>query len=495
MSVEILINASPSETRVALVEQGLLQQIYIERNNRRGPVGNIYLGKVVRVMPGMQAAFVDIGLEKAGFIHAADIMVPGVDGYELVPQPTQTIDTLVREGQYLVVQVAKEPIASKGARLTTFLSIASRYLVCMPHNRHLGISQRIENEPERDRLLAALNAAVIQEQVLGQCGFILRTAAEGVSESELGADIRFLRRMWSTVERRISECRAESRIQIIYNDLVLYVRAMRDLMTPQVERIRIDDARVRDEILMFAHDFIPEIENNIELYQGERPLFDVFGIEDEIQKALGRTVKLKSGGNLVIDQNEAMTTIDINTGAFLGNHNQEETIYKTNVEAAKAIARQLKVRNIGGIIIIDFIDMQDEEHKRQVLRTLQKALEKDPARTRISPMSELGLVEMTRKRTRESLRQMLCQECSVCQGRGSVKAVETVCYDIFREIVRVARAYENRALFVIASQKVVDRLLDEESSTVLDLEQLTGKRIGFKVEASYTLEQFDVVMS
>jgi len=495
MSVEILINASPSETRVALIEQGLLQQIYIERNNRRGPVGNIYLGKVVRVMPGMQAAFVDIGLEKAGFIHAADIMVPGPDGYELVPQPTQTIDMLVREGQYLVVQVAKEPIASKGARLTTFLSIASRYLVCMPHNRHLGISQRIENEQERDRLLAALNAAASEADVLDQCGFILRTAAEGVSESELSADIRFLRRMWSTVDRRISECRAAGGIQTIYCDLVLYVRAMRDLMTPQVERIRIDDAKVRDEILKFAHEFIPEIENNIEFFQGERPLFDVFGIEDEIQKALARTVKLKSGGNLVIDQNEAMTTIDINTGAFLGNHNQEETIYKTNVEAAKAIARQLKVRNIGGIIIIDFIDMQDEEHKRQVLRTLAKALEKDPARTRISPMSELGLVEMTRKRTRESLRQMLCTECTVCQGRGSIKAVETVCYDIFREIVRVARAYENRALFVIASQKVVDRLVGGEISTLLYLLENTCKRIGVKVEASYTNEQFDVVMS
>jgi ribonuclease G len=492
MSVEILINASPSETRVALVEQGLLQQIYIERNNRRGPVGNIYRGKVVRVMPGMQAAFVDIGLDKAGFIHAADIMVPGPDGYELVPQPTVAIDSLVREGQMLVVQVVKEPIASKGARLTTFLSIASRYLVHMPHNRHLGISQRIENEPERERLLAALSQAVSEEQLLNECGFILRTAAEGVNEPELQSDIRFLRRIWRTVERRISET---FELTIIYQDLVLYVRAMRDLLTPQVERIRIDDAGVRDEIVKFASDFIPEIEKSIELYQGERPLFDVFGIEDEIQKALARSVRLKSGGNLVIDQNEAMTTIDVNTGAFLGNHNQEETIYKTNVEAAKSIARQLKVRNLGGIIIIDFIDMQDEEHKRQVLRTLAKALEKDPARTRISPMSELGLVEMTRKRTRESLRQMLCMECSVCQARGSIKTAETVCYEIFREIVRVARVYENRALLVIASQKVVDRLLDEESSTVADLEQLTGKSISFKVEVFYTNEQFDVVMS
>jgi ribonuclease G len=492
MSVEILINASLSETRVALIEQGLLQQIYIERNNRLGPVGNIYIGKVVRVMPGMQAAFVDIGLEKAGFIHAADIMVRGSDGYEVVPQPTMAIDALVREGQMIVVQVAKEPIASKGARLTTFLSIASRYLVSMPYNRHLGISQRIENEPERERLLAALKNSVEGEGLLEKCGFILRTAAEGVSEAELSSDIKFLRKVWGAVERRIVETQ---QIKNIYRELVLYVRAMRDLLTPQVERIRVDDAKVYEEVLQFARDFIPEIENQIELYAGERPLFDVFGIEDEIQKALSRTVKLKSGGNLVIDQNEAMTTVDVNTGAFLGSNNQEETIYKTNVEAAKSIARQLKVRNLGGIILIDFIDMQDEEHKRQVIRTLQKALEKDPARTRISPMSELGLVEMTRKRTRESLQQMLCQECSLCQRRGFIKTAETVCYEIFREIVRVARAYENRAILVMASQKVVDRLLDEESSTVADLELLTKKTIGFKVEAFYSNEQFDVVMS
>jgi ribonuclease G len=491
MSVEILINSSPSETRVALTEQGLLQEIYIERNNKRGPVGNIYYGKVVRVMPGMQAAFVDIGLDKAGFIHAADIALLGPDGFE-VPQPqAQSISQLLHEGQHLVVQVAKEPIATKGARLTTHLSIAARYLVHMPHNKHLGISQRIENEEERQRLLTALTNCVTQENLLDQGGFILRTAAEGVSESELLADIRFLRRVWSAVSRRVGEVRE---IRVIYRDLVLYVRAMRDLLKPQVERIRIDDPGIHEEVLQFAREFIPEIEKNIELYQGERPLFEVFGIEDEIQKALSRTVRLKSGGNLVIDQNEAMTTIDVNTGAFLGSRNQEETIFKTNLEAAKAIARQLKVRNLGGIIIIDFIDMMDEEHQRQVLRTLGKALERDPARTRISPLSELGLVEMTRKRTRESLQQILCRECPTCKGRGSIKTPETVCYEIFREIMRVARAFENKALLVMAAQEVVDRLLDEESATVADLEQLTGKSISFQVEAMYTTEQFDVVM-
>ncbi|HEY0962706.1 MAG TPA: ribonuclease G [Pseudomonadales bacterium] len=491
MSVEILINHSPSETRVALTEQGLLQEIYIERNNKRGPVGNIYQGKVVRVMPGMQAAFVDIGLERAGFIHAADIALLGADGFEIQQEQERSISELLHEGQYIVVQVVKEPIAAKGARLTTHLSIAARYLVHMPHNRHLGISQRIENEDERQRLLTTLTNCVTQANLLNQGGFILRTASEGVTEAELLADIHFLRRVWGAVSRRMKDTKE---ISVIYRDLVLYVRAMRDLLKPQVERIRVDDPHIHEEVLQFAREFIPEIEGNIELYQGERPLFDVFGIEDEILKALSRTVRLKSGGNLVIDQNEAMTTIDVNTGAFLGSHNQEETIYKTNLEAAKAIARQLKVRNIGGIIILDFIDMVDDEHKRQVLRTLQKALERDPARTRVSPMSELGLVQMTRKRTRESLQQILCHECPTCRGRASIKTAETVCYEIFREIMRLSRAFENSALLVRAAQVVVDRLLDEESAAVADLEQLTGKSISFQVEAMYTSEQFDVVM-
>ncbi|MDR2212367.1 MAG: ribonuclease G, partial [Pseudomonadales bacterium] len=472
--------------------QGLLQEIYIERNNKRGPAGNIYLGKVLRVMPGMQAAFVDIGLDKAGFIHAADIAQLDEEGFELPPAAqTPLITQLLYEGQYLVVQVAKEPMSSKGARLTTHLSIASRYLVYMPRTRHLGISQRIENEEERARLLAVLALSVQQQGLDNQGGFILRTAAEGVNESELGADIQFLRRVWNAVRRRIQ---AEQSVRMIYQDLVLYVRAMRDLLKPQVEKIRVDDRGTYEEVLAFARDFIPEIETRVELYQNERPLFDLYGIDDEIQKALSRNVRLKSGGNLVIDQNEAMTTIDVNTGAFLGSRNQEETIFKTNLEAAKAIARQLKVRNIGGIIIVDFIDMKNEEHQREVLRTFTKALERDPARTRLSPLSELGLLEMTRKRTRESLRQIMCKECPTCAGRSSIKTPETVCYEIFREILRMARAFESNKLLVRGAQDVVDRMLEEEADTLANLEQLTGKSIGFQVEAMYTTEQFDVVM-
>ncbi len=491
MTAEILINSTPMETRVALLEQGLLQEIYIERNNHKGPVGNIYMGKVVRVMPGMQAAFVEIGLERAGFIHAQDIARLDQDGFESLDNQEVHIAQLLREGQMLVVQVVKEPISSKGARLTTHLSIASRYLVYMPRNKHLGISQRIENEEERDRLLTLLDQCVEKTGLSEQCGFILRTAAEGVSEAELLSDIHFLQKLWKTVAQGMTGCR---KITPLYQDLVLYMRAMRDLFHNDVQRVRIDDMKTFEKVAEFCSDFMPEVESRIEFYKDERPLFDLCSVDDEIQKALGRSVRLKSGGNLVIDQNEAMTTIDVNTGAYLGARNLEETIFKTNLEAAKASARQIKVRNLGGIIILDFIDMVNEEHRRQVLRTLQKALEKDPVKTMITELSELGLVEMTRKRNRESLEQMLCHECPTCNGRGTIKTPETVCYEVFREILRVARAFDNDSILVMASQEVVDRLLDEDAAMVADMEGLVGKNIRFQVELMYHNEQFDVVL-
>jgi ribonuclease G len=491
MTAEILINSTPMETRVALLEQGLLQEIYIERNNHKGPVGNIYMGKVVRVMPGMQAAFVEIGLERAGFIHAQDIARLDHDGFESLDNQEVHIGQLLREGQMLVVQVVKEPISSKGARLTTHLSIASRYLVYMPRNKHLGISQRIENEEERDRLLTLLEQCVEKNGLSEQCGFILRTAAEGVSEAELLSDIHFLQKLWKSVAQAMNGCR---KITPLYQDLELHMRAMRDLFYNDVQRVRIDDRKTFEKVAEFCSEFMPEVENRIEYYKDERPLFDLCNVDDEIQKALGRSVRLKSGGNLVIDQNEAMTTIDVNTGAYLGARNLEETIFKTNLEAAKASARQIKVRNLGGIIILDFIDMVNEEHRRQVLRTLQKALEKDPVKTMMTELSELGLVEMTRKRNRESLEQMLCHECPTCNGRGTIKTPETVCYEVFREILRVARAFDNDSILVMASQEVVDRLLDEDAAMVADMEGLVGKNIRFQVELMYHNEQFDVVL-
>jgi len=487
MSEEILINVTPMETRVALVENGVMQELYIERTAKRGLVGSVFKGKVVRVLPGMQAAFVDIGLERAAFIHANDIWpLPGEQEGSQPPDITR----LVHEGQSLVVQIVKDMIGTKGARLTTHLSIPSRYMVLMPQAKHIGVSARIEDEAERERLRDIVERAT-QDPAITSRGFIVRTAAEGANEEALVADMRFLQKMWSAIESRVATARM---LTTIHQDLPLYMRTLRDLMRPEIEKVRIDSRETFHKLIEFTHEFIPEVEARIEHYAGERPLFELYSVEQEIQKALHRKVQLKSGGYLIIDQTEAMTTVDVNTGAFVGTRTLEETIFKTNLEAAVAIARQLRLRNLGGIIIIDFIDMQEDEHKRQVLRVFEKALERDHSKTKITQVSELGLVEMTRKRTRESLQRTLCEPCPYCDGRGVVKTAETVCYEIFREILREARAYDTDTYLVIASQSVVDRLLDEESANVADLEAFIGKTIKFQVETLYTQEQFDVVL-
>ena len=492
MSEEILINVTAMETRVALIENGLLQEIFIERHNHRGHVGDIFYGKVIRVMPGMEAAFVDIGLEKAAFIHASDIAAIDADGFETKDEEPKSIQQLLREGQFIVVQVAKDAINTKGARLTTNLTLPSRNLVYLPRSKHLGISQRIEVEGERQRLLGQLEHCLEQESWDGHGGFIVRTAAqEGLAE-DFCEDVRYLRRLWEKVKQRIERA---NKISTVYGELPLYIRITRDLITTHVEKIRVDNKQLLREIQQFLEDFIPESTSKLEAYTGDRPLFDLFGIEDEINKALSRQVMLKSGGDLIIEQTEAMTTIDVNTGGYIGVKNHAMTILKTNLEAATSIARQLRIRNLGGIIILDFIDMLDEEHQRQVHRALEKALGKDLARTSITGISELGLVEMTRKRTRESLGQILNSPCPICEGRGMQKSAETVCYEIFREILRVARVVDNGVLLVMASQVVVDRLLDEESCTVADLQELVAKTLKLEVEPMYTQEQFDVVFS
>lgn len=492
MSEEILINVTPMETRVTLIENGMLQEVHLERLQNKGIVGNICKGKVVRVLPGMQAAFVDIGLEKASFIHASDIVDLDANGLESREQHNNDIRSLVREGQSLVVQVTKDPLGTKGARLTTHLSISSRYLVYMPYTDHIGISQKIEDEQERERLKSIVESVLeksLRDSVRG--GFIVRTATEGVGEEEIDADIAYLKRLWASVEKQKKLASAPA---TIYEDLPLYLRVMRDMVRPQVEKIRIDSRETYQKLEQFAEEFVPEVRQKIEWYPGERPIMDLYNVEDEIQKALSRKVQLKSGGYLIIDQTEAMTTIDVNTGAFVGHRNLEETIFKTNLEAATALARQLKIRNLGGIIIIDFIDMKDAEHQRQVLRTLEKALLRDSVKTSLTGVSELGLVEMTRKRTRESLERTLSEDCPACQGRGTMKSAETICYEIFREILREEREYENDTYLVLASQEVVDRLLDEESANVADLEEFINKTIQFQVETVYTREHFDVVL-
>ena len=487
MSEEILINATPSETRVALVEGGMLQEVWLERTGRTGLIGSIYKGVVSRVLPGLQAAFVDIGLERTAFLHALDMTRhdPSLGNAELRPP---LIAELLRPGQDVIVQVIKDPMGSKGARLTTNISIPSRFLVLLPDSDNIGVSIRIEDENDRARL-KQLVAAVRDETT--RHGYIVRTNAEGVNDFALAADMAYLSKVWQVICERAAKAQAPARI---YEELSLSLRALRDLMHESVDRVRIDAPPALEQARQFARSFIPDWLDRIEAYTGERPIFDLFGIEDEIETALGREVPLKSGGYLVFDQTEAMTTIDINTGGFVGSRTQEETIYKTNLEATQAIARQLRLRNLGGIIIIDFIDMADEEHRRQVMRSLHRALERDHAKTSVSELSALGLVEMTRKRTTESLERRLCVTCPVCSGRGTIKSVETVCLEIFREIMRSGRQFEAGKLMVLASPQVVTQILDEQSATVAELEELIGKTIRFQTEEQYLQEQFDVVL-
>ena len=503
MSEELLINVTPRETRVALVENGVLQEIFVERANKLGLVSCIFKGRVSRVLPGMQAAFIDIGLERAAFLHASDVVLP-----QREQRSDTSISELLSEGQELLVQVIKDPIGSKGARLTTYLSIPSRYLVYMPDADVIGVSQRIEDEEERTRLRGIVEAYTLAGEAPAEVasggatvqqikapstvhGYIVRTAAEGVAAELIIADLEFLHALWSSLEQRADTVKTPG---VVHEDLPLVVRTMRELVGANIDRIRIDSVETCQRIRDFCRQFTPEMSDRIEHYPGERPIFDLYGVEDEIHKALDSKVQLKSGGHLIIDQTEAMTTIDVNTGAYVGHRNLEETIFKTNLEASQAIARQLRLRNLGGIIIIDFIDMSSEEHKRQVLRSLEKSLDRDHTKTYVSEVSALGLVQMTRKRTRESVEQVLCMPCPTCSGSGSVKTPETVCYEIFREILREARQYETEKLLVLASQEVVDRLVDEESTAFAELEAFIGKPITVQVESLYTQEQYDVVM-
>ena len=524
MSAELLVNVTPRETRVALIESGALQEIFIERAHSRGLVGNIYKGRVCRVLPGMQAAFVDIGLDRAAFLHASDIAdadarqvrdAPAAEADAPAPAKTAPVSTLrngasitdlVRDGQEVLVQVIKDPLGTKGARLTTHVSIPSCYVVYMPGGGTIGVSQRIEDEDERKRLREMVRESARRADGNGsertpdddpdedwtpEDGYIVRTAAEGCPDAVVAADMAFLRRLWESVNARTAAVNGPG---IVHEDLSLVIRTLRELSATTIERVRIDSHETHERVLDFTGRFLPEMSPRIELYTGEGPILELYAVEDEIQKSLHRKVQLKSGGHIVIDQTEAMTTVDVNTGGFVGHRNFDETIFKTNLEAAQTIARQLRLRNLGGIIIIDFIDMGNEAHKRQVLRALEKALARDHTRTHISNVSPLGLVEMTRKRTRESLEHVLCDPCPTCSGRGSIKSADTVCYEIFREILREARQFDTERLLVIASQEVIDQLVDEESAAFAELEAFIGKPITLQVENQYSREQYDVVL-
>ncbi|MDX1507887.1 MAG: ribonuclease G [Woeseiaceae bacterium] len=485
---EILINVTPSEVRAALLENGVLQEVFVERTAKRGLISNIYKGRVSRVLPGMQAAFIDIGLERTAFLHASDIA--RVEGRaDLSEDELPSIRELVREGDEVLVQVVKDPLGNKGARLTRFITLPARHLVLLPGGDSVGISARIEDEAERERLRG------IVEQLLSErgldCGAIVRTVAEGIDADTLAADLGYLTRLWEVVQERCSKRPVKT---LIHEDLSLPLRVLRDLVSSDVERILVDSEADFDAMQEFAATYLPGVETRLECYQRRRPIFDLHGIEDEIRKALDRSIPLKSGGYVIFDQTEAMTTIDVNTGGYVGHRNLEETIYRTNLEAAVAIARQLRLRNLGGIIIIDFIDMEEEEHRENVLRVLDEAMQRDHARYQITPVSPLGLVEMTRKRTRESLQHILSEDCPSCEGRGFVMTAETVCFEIFREVIRQARQFDFDEAVVLANETVIELLLDEQAAGLAALEEQTGKSIRLQTEALYVQDQFDVVL-
>jgi len=484
---EILVNVTPSEVRAALLENGILQEVHIERAARRGVISNIYNGRVMRVLPGMQAAFIEIGLQRTAFLHASDIVKRqnGENGSDEIPN----IRDLVKEGDDLLVQVVKNPLGNKGARLTTFITLPSRHLVLLPNGDTVGISARIEDEGERDRLRSVIEE-LLDEQGL-HCGVIVRTVAEGAEIDGLRGDLKYLIKLWEVIQQRCSKAGVKT---LVHEDLSLPLRVLRDFVTSDVDHILVDSEEDFAAMQEFSADFLPDMAPMLELYRRRRPIFDLHAIEDEISKSLDRNIPLKSGGYIIFDQTEAMTTIDVNTGGYVGHRNLEETIYRTNLEAAVSIARQLRIRNLGGIIIIDFIDMEEEGHRENVLHLLEESLSKDHARHQVTPLSSLGLVEMTRKRTRESLQHVLCEDCPSCDGRGFVLTAESVCFEVFREVIRQSRQFEFDQAMVLAHQNVIDLLLDDQAPSLAKLEGQTGKTIRLQPESLYLQDQFDVVL-
>ncbi len=509
MSAELLVNVAPFETRIARIESGLAEELYLERESERGLKGNIYKGKVQRVLPGIQAAFVNIGMEKSGFLYAGDIAVPeshdvefaaaeedesgseksadGSVGQEEVARRTvPPISTLLKEGQEILVQVSKDPIASKGPRLTSLLSLAGRYLVYLPNVDHVGIARRLEDSEERERLLA-----IGREIKPEGGGLIIRTVAEGRSAADLKQDLDFLHRLWQDLEKRSKHAAPAS---MIYTDLNLYLRVMRDYVDDEVEKIHVDSREAYQSMKKFARRFMPEVAKRLYYYPGERPIFDVYGVEEAIDGALKRKVSLRSGGHIVIDQTEALVAIDVNSGSFVGSRNMEETGFKTNLEAVREIVHQLRLRNLGGIIVVDFIDMQEDENKSRLMEVLNEALKRDKSKTNVAQLSSLGLVEMTRKRTRDSLGRALQQECERCNGSAHVKSLTTICYQLFREIVAEARAYPCEKLMVIAHPGLIDLMLGEEGEEVASLEKFLGKEISFQSDANLAPENYEIAL-
>lgn len=486
MGQEILINVTPQETRVAVLEQGVAQELHIERSSSLGIVGNIYFGKVCRVLPGMQSAFVEIGLQRAAFLHAGDIKACQGDDGTQVGKPIQEV---LHEGQLIIVQVIKEPLGTKGARLTTEVSIAGRFLVLLPYQDHIGVSQRIEDEDERELLRNRL-INLLPENRSG--GFIIRTMSENATDEELLSDIAYLDKVWSKIQ---VDSKVATERSLIFYDLSLPRRVLRDVVNANTINIRVDSKETYTLMKEFAELYVVNALKPLSHYQGKRPIFDFYNIEKEFELAFLRKVDLKSGGYLIFDQTEALTTVDVNTGSFVSGKSLSDTIFKTNLEAAQCIARQLRLRNLGGIIIIDFIDMDEDEQREKVLDELNKAVSIDRARTSVNGFTQLGLVEMTRKRTRESLAHLLCESCDVCQGRGEYKTSQTIAYEIMRELLRESKQFDAKEFKVIASPSVIGLLQDEESQSLANLSDFINKRVVLQVDSQYPREVFDVVWS
>ena len=504
MPNELIINVTLGETRIARLENGVVTELTIERTREGGIVGNIYKGKVVRVMPGMQAAFVEIGLDRTAFLHASDVArdlarfeeeenstraareeeePPGRGGRR--PRGGRAIESVLQDGREVLVQVEKEPMGTKGARVTSHVSLPGRYLVYMPTVEHVGVSRRIDDPRERGRL-----KEMMRKVKKGPGGFIVRTVSSGVTEREFADDVSYLTKTWSEVEKNAASAKAPA---LIHAELDVLSRAVRDLFTPDIDRVVVDSKEAQDHICEFVSRFMPKGKKAVELYEGTDPIFDAFGIEIEITRALGHKVWLKSGGYIIVEQTEALTAIDVNTGRFVGRRKVDETILKTNLEAVKEIVYQLRLRSIGGIIIIDFIDMERVSDRNKVYNALKEALKGDRARTTITKISELGLVEMTRKRTREDLRRQLTNTCPYCEGKGYLKSPTTICYEVFREICREVPEIKGKQAVVYCHPSVASVLYDEERAQLEQLESRFAKRIQVKSVSDYHLEQFDVM--
>lgn len=500
MSNILVVNSTRSETRVALIEDGLLSELYMERRRDRGVAGNIYKGKILRVLPGMQAAFIDVAQEKAGFLHVSDFYnfetdidyLEDADGEETVPPPSRgkisrkiDISDCMKEGDDILVQVAKEPMGTKGARLTGHISLPGRYVVFMPTVSHIGISRRIASEKERKRL-----RRIVEENRPPGTGFIVRTVSEGISEEKLLRDMELLVKLWTDMLDKFNEVKAP---YLLNEEPDLLLRAARDLFTTDIEELIVDDKHAYKRVKDFTKQYMPGFADNIKLYSATEPIFDAYGIEVEIERALAREVPLRSGGSLVFDKTEALTAVDVNTGKFVGSTSDlEETILRTNLEAAEEVVYQLRLRNIGGIIIIDFIDMEDARNRQKVYRTLEAALKKDRVTTNALAISEFGLVEMTRKRVRESLVQYMCEACEHCSGRGQVKARESVAAEILREIRRTGPTIAGKSIYVDAHPDVISFLLNKEQGTVQELEKVVDRKIKLRGQRGKHIEHFDI---